>query len=58
MIKRTFNMYQSRNGAIMLSFGNISFQLDKDIAEKLDLYDLEDFSVEDFNKFYNNNKRG
>lgn len=53
MTKKTFNMYQARNGSIRLSFGNISFELEKEIAEKLDLYDLEDFSPEDFNKFYN-----
>jgi len=58
MTEKTFNMYQAKNGSIMLSIGNIRFKLEKEIAEKLDLYDIEDFSAEDFNKFYNQKQNG
>ena len=52
-MQKICNIYQARNGSIMLAIGNICFQLSKEVAEKLDLYDIEDFDKNDFNKFYN-----
>lgn len=47
----TTNVYQAKNGAVYLDWGNTVIKLGKDDAENL-CYEIPDFSVDDFKKFY------
>ncbi len=45
--------YQTRKGSIVIDLGgDLLFTLTKDQAEGFDLYGLEDFSQEEFIKYY------
>lgn len=48
------DIYQACNGAIFMNWGNTVMKLEKDYAEYV-AYDIPNFSVEDFNKYYKNN---
>lgn len=52
--KGSFNVYQAKNGAIMLAMGDSMITLSfKQINQlNLCLYDLIDFNVDDYNLFY------
>ena len=52
--KGAFNIYQARNGAIMLLMGTkISALTYSQINElNIDCYELEDFNHDDFHKYY------
>ena len=49
-----FNLYQARSGAIILAMGNNFSPLTKEQVNDLsiDVYSLEDFSLDDFKKYY------
>jgi len=44
-------IYQAKNGAVFIDWGNTVIKLSKDDASKI-VYDIPDFNVEDFNKYY------
>ena len=46
------NLIQQKNGLIAIGFGNRNIVLTKTDAEIFPLYDIEDFSQEDFLKAY------
>ena len=50
-----FSIYQSKNGAIMLTMGNDSIALTIEQIEKLniDLYSMDGFDINDYKKYYN-----
>lgn len=52
--KGFFNVYQSKNGAIILAMGNSMIMLSFEQINQLNLclYDLIDFNVDDYNLFY------
>jgi len=52
----TTNIYQARSGAIMINWGNGTIILKEEDAEKI-VYDLEDFSIDDYRNYYNGNKQ-
>lgn len=54
---KNVSYYQAKNGGIYLSIGNISLHLEKDVAEKLGVYDIEDFSLESYKNHYKETKR-
>ena len=46
-------LYQAKNGAVYLQFGNQSVELSQEQAEKLcSPHDLEDFELEAYQKHY------
>jgi len=53
--KGFFNVYQSRNGAIMLIMGTQFITLTNEQVDHLpiDPYSLEDFNHDDYKTFYN-----
>ena len=52
--KGFFNVYQAKNGAIMLVMGDSLITLSFEQINQLNLclYDLIDFNVDDYNLFY------
>lgn len=52
--KGSLNCYQARTGQVFIVFGSIPMGLTKHQSERLpiDLYDLEDFNNDLYNKFY------
>ena len=48
----TTSIYQGRNGAIYLNWGNKTIKLEKDYADTI-ARDIPDFDNEQYNKFYN-----
>lgn len=53
--KGAFNIYQARNGAIMLVMGSSTTPLTMSQINdlSLDVYSLMDFDMDDFQKYYN-----
>lgn len=49
-----FNIYQARNGAIIIAMGSSFTPLIKEQVNKLniDVYALEDFNLDNFKKYY------
>ena len=45
-------IYQAKNGAVFIDWGNTGIKLSKDDASSI-AYDIPDFNVEDFNNHYN-----
>jgi hypothetical protein len=45
------NVYQAKNGAIYLNWGNTVIKLDKDYADNL-AYEIPDFDLESYKKYY------
>lgn len=44
-------IYQAKNGAVYIDWGNTVIKLEKEYAENV-AYDIPDFNQEDFNKYY------
>jgi urocanate hydratase len=50
-VQVTTFVYQARNGALFLDWGNTVIKLEKDYADNI-AYDIPDFDVDQYNKFY------
>lgn len=46
------NFYQARNGKICISLGNDYFTLSKEDTQKITVYDIEDFDIDDYKNAY------
>ncbi|MEA3430173.1 MAG: hypothetical protein U9R08_02790 [Nanoarchaeota archaeon] len=51
LLEITTTVYQAKNGALYINWGNRTIQLTKDEADIV-CYNLKDFNVDDFKKFY------
>lgn len=49
------NFQQAKNGKIIIPFANHFFTLSRHDAEKITLYDIEDFNLDDYKKAYKEN---